>query len=882
VTNVLNCDTTVNPEADTLYSTLGSVGFSILNYIDKLTPAKGKDRYDCPVCGGNNLTVNPKNGKYKCWNGCDCKDIREAIAPFPKPEPKAMRPKSDRTWAYKDREGKPLIRVRRTDDGKGGRQIWQEYFTSGKWTAKGLSDDDKAVMQSAIAPYRYAECLAAIAKGETVLWVEGEPCADALWDLGIPATTTIGGSAGYSSYGDYSEDYKGADLAICPDRDLTGLKYAEAIAEDYPDSRWLYAFPESPLWDRLSKEGGLDIGDWISDGATRDQILGAIEGRRDLRAFEPKKPQQSFEGTDLRKLGSYCKEELVRRNFEAVTGQPIEDWICVGGNLHAWTGSHYEPVEDGVVLKAIQRWMRGLYQLKAGEVIKNPDGSYIVGDDGKPKRNFYPVYPYGGDRQAKGAMETVKTACHISFKKIPRSGINLKNGTLLTEFVLGVPQFKFVPHDRSRYYLYTSDVEWSENADTAYAKQLLGAVDSSQLESFLRHQSMFLAYPETLKKVGRPRAGICEGEGSNGKDAIRRTIEHLFSKIGNFGFAEFKAYDEGRRFNLSALPNFQYSWASENSHKIKLENLKSLMTTIAATDPLWQERKGKDAEPFYPQVPVWFSLNKAPMVDGSAEFIKSRFAVYKFDKVFSNNPLPGQVQADPRFVYDEDFRIKEVCPGLLLLLTQAFQRLWAEGIDWKPCEGRLQEWAIEHNHLLQFSNDLNLSANPAGIMPLSKLYDSLQDWYIVNEFAETDGYGKRLWREAPSQFDPLVKRQNDLFRRLKELFPRIERCIDTDGSVTGGKGRVYVRGLSIAAIDTAPAAAEFEPSESGIQDGAIATDTQLSLSPAPAQPLEPGDRVWYDGQLWKVSGVRRDGRIDLDHATLLKATSANPSDIEKR
>lgn len=54
--------------------------FNILDHIDKLTPAKEKGRYICPECSGHNLTIG-KDGAYQCWNGCECKDIREAIAP---------------------------------------------------------------------------------------------------------------------------------------------------------------------------------------------------------------------------------------------------------------------------------------------------------------------------------------------------------------------------------------------------------------------------------------------------------------------------------------------------------------------------------------------------------------------------------------------------------------------------------------------------------------------------------------------------------------------------------------------------------------------------------------------------------------------------------
>lgn len=55
--------------------------FNILKYVDKLEPAKEKGKYHCPVCQGHNLSV-ATNGAYQCWNGCECKDIREAIAPL--------------------------------------------------------------------------------------------------------------------------------------------------------------------------------------------------------------------------------------------------------------------------------------------------------------------------------------------------------------------------------------------------------------------------------------------------------------------------------------------------------------------------------------------------------------------------------------------------------------------------------------------------------------------------------------------------------------------------------------------------------------------------------------------------------------------------------
>jgi putative DNA primase/helicase len=330
--------------------------FDIREHIEKLVPAKGKDRYICPVCEGDNLTINPKDGKYKCWSGCECKGIRNAISPAmptaaPLEQPKPTRSKSDRTWTYTDRDGNPSIRTRRIDDGQGKRTIWQEYLVDRQWLSGGkVSDDIKTPPKQAIAPYKYVECQEAISRGETIFWAEGEPCADVLWELGLAATTSIGGSASYSKYGNYSDCFTAAKLVIVPDRDETGIKYAEAIASDYPAAQWLYAFPDSPLWDRLPKDGGLDISDWISelwkeglsDEQIRDRVLGAIEPNKRPKASVAESPQSQkstepgFEGGKPH-FWSTPEQGLVWESWtkDEVTGEFKKSLERIGNHLAA-------------------------------------------------------------------------------------------------------------------------------------------------------------------------------------------------------------------------------------------------------------------------------------------------------------------------------------------------------------------------------------------------------------------------------------------------------------------------------------------------------------------------------------------------------------------
>ena len=189
---------------------------------------------------------------------------------------KAIRPAQKRIWDYPDREGNPLVRIIRIDDGKGGKpKRWQEHWNGKRWV-KGL----KGVKREDIPVYRYAEIKEAIRQGRTIFVVEGEPCADALWNLGLSATTNIGGSGKWQP-SDTADLTAVAKIVLCPDRDKPGMKHMESIAEEFPEAQWLYPFPNSPLWKNLPKSQGADIADWITDyKLSAKQVVYYIGGKQ--------------------------------------------------------------------------------------------------------------------------------------------------------------------------------------------------------------------------------------------------------------------------------------------------------------------------------------------------------------------------------------------------------------------------------------------------------------------------------------------------------------------------------------------------------------------------------------------------------------------------
>lgn len=252
--------------------------FSYLNHLSAIKIIRETSReYHClcPSCGDGGFKVNRQTGAAKAFKcGCSPEAIREAISPIKEAlaqHQKPIKPKQKREYIYSDRQNNPLIKVVRIDDGNGRKRIFQEHWNGKQWV-KGYGN----IKRENVAVYRYKEIREAIARGETIFIVEGESCAESLWQIGLPATTNIGGAGKWLE--SHTEDVKGAVVVLCPDRDIPGVRHCEAIAEQLHNCSWLYSFPDSELWKiNLPPNQGLDVADWIESGATEAQLIKAIE-----------------------------------------------------------------------------------------------------------------------------------------------------------------------------------------------------------------------------------------------------------------------------------------------------------------------------------------------------------------------------------------------------------------------------------------------------------------------------------------------------------------------------------------------------------------------------------------------------------------------------
>jgi len=191
---------------------------------------------------------------------------------------KKPRPKGEQHFIYHDADGHPLLKVVRKDDGLGRKTIYQFRWENGKWIP-GLNEQ----VTQQVRLYRINDARAlARETGHPIFLVEGESCAERLLGLGLPATTALGGAGKWSKFGfpNYLQDLSSFRLILCPDADVPGLNHMLEIEKSLRQNGieiagWLLAPPDAP-WDSLPDSGGLDVVDWLENGATTEEILSSI------------------------------------------------------------------------------------------------------------------------------------------------------------------------------------------------------------------------------------------------------------------------------------------------------------------------------------------------------------------------------------------------------------------------------------------------------------------------------------------------------------------------------------------------------------------------------------------------------------------------------
>jgi hypothetical protein len=132
---------------------------------------------------------------------------------------------------------------------------------------------------------------------------------------------------------------------------VPGMEHMEIISKDFPDAQWLYAYPESTVWNDLPKDKGLDIADWISDfNLRKEDILNAVGLKKVIV-----KKKKGFTSEDFRMKSSEVKGRLLcilsQQLDEANTKLLVNDLINISGWNAYEVNKIYESLNEKENLK---------------------------------------------------------------------------------------------------------------------------------------------------------------------------------------------------------------------------------------------------------------------------------------------------------------------------------------------------------------------------------------------------------------------------------------------------------------------------------------------------------------------------------------------------
>jgi len=205
------------------------------------------------------------------------------------------------TYPYRDEAGQPLYEVVRTEP-KG-------FFQRRPNGNGGWINDAKSVRR---VIYRLPEIIKALRENQDqeVFIVEGEKDVDRLRQLGLIATTNVGGAGKGKWNPEYTKQLQDAGaqrVIVIPDNDKPGVAHAEAVARSCADAGLETRIIQLPGLPSVREKHGEDVSDWLDDGHTVDALRASVLNASVLRVSDLDADASDREGLPLVSLASLLR-----------------------------------------------------------------------------------------------------------------------------------------------------------------------------------------------------------------------------------------------------------------------------------------------------------------------------------------------------------------------------------------------------------------------------------------------------------------------------------------------------------------------------------------------------------------------------------------------
>ncbi|BDA76584.1 helicase superfamily 3 (plasmid) [Calothrix sp. PCC 7716] len=813
---------------------MSTATFDIRNFVDSLVPnPKCKGKYICPACGGNDLQINEETGKYKCFNGCENKDVREAIKPWSEvvAEKKAENPNAGKIIPTHQKktittpksapipEGElVLVRMDVPSD------IPQSQLTDKELIYKKTLDFliDKGATTEELnritvttynygdgkKVYRYEASCAAADKGHVKTFRQGHENANGEFEWNK-------GDKPWPAYRlneviENALNVQGIPILLLQEGEGC-VEIARGIGLGnftFQGSNWSAEEIKRELQlakDELPEAVLVFLRDQDNAGEKKAKTVSECCNVVGLPFIEINPlsiyPDLPSKGDIKEILAAMNEEEFIRRLEEEIHAavesrrQKQEEHENIFSSPDGFVPNHTLNQQAFNFIFGDKKW------ICADDRLYVHEGNYYkeVKDSVLKKRitpfcNSYVEedkhgnidYPYARSSAVEEVLKWAKLMVIVDPDLLNPPGINCTNGIVRIDWSSGKPVRKLIPHSVDEYYTYEPLVKYDPDAETLNCDRLLRCLNESQQQVLLRNLAASLDLQEVRKRRGREvRLILACGLGSNGKDSIRQVVSTIFGHKGMTGatVADFAAYDEGRKFSLASLKLSRINWASENPQTCRIDKIQSLKA-FATGDTLYSERKGIDPDPYTPLSIGIFNFNDVPPLQGTVQAIQDRLAVLEFTKTFKIRPdsrNPNELQADPRFAYDPDFVKEQVAPAFLNKMLDALSALIEEGIDYSCTTVAFSSMQKENNHLFQFCEDTGLQYDTESSVSGKELWAAIEQWYQDTGTLTIDPTsGRREWVDQSRPSDKNIKGINQVLPRIAALFPKATKTTQYD------------------------------------------------------------------------------------------------------
>ncbi len=625
----------------------------------------------CPAHDDKKASLTAsRNGEkilFKCQAGCINNEILQIIDmewnQFFVHNDNSKTPKKKEVcrYRYKNKGGKHAFEVVRFAP-----KDFRPQRPDGKWSLAGVER----------VPYRLPELLQGVKDSKTILILEGEKDVDSAMDMGLLATTFVGGTGKWRE--EYLEYFLGADVVLIPDNDNPGLKGMTEIATKLHGTASRIRMLELPGLGPSQEKHGKDFSDWAELEGNTVEVLNDLV----METEEWKLPLDDWLVETER--GFRVNKALLAEQVASDEGGNL---ICVCQTFWKYSSGVWKRAEDAQIKAKIRR------KISMREEALGCLTSALVEDVFKQLSLILIAPP------------------EFQFNREPMI-INFTNGTL----DLSEREFSG-SHRRELFQNIQFPYEFNRDSHCPNWVKFLASLDFDlDTLSKLQEWAGYCLLPMVQGNLQKSLFFI--GEGANGKSVFLETLAAVLDNVSHLELSEL--FD---RFKIAEL---ECKLANICTDVETSKVMDARFKKIVAGEPQSAERKFKEPFEFQPFAKILFSANDfIPTKDRTHGYYR-RFDILKFNRIFKTE------EQKPELLQE----LKEEVPGIFNWALEGLERLGHQ--NWIMTKSSYMENC--HNEFKKATNPLQLFIEEECVVEGNATVDSNELRSSYKRYCEDKGY----------------------------------------------------------------------------------------------------------------------------------------------